>query len=59
MQADLKTHSKNFQTILSGETSDIKNLQIQNKILCAIYDDEKNNWKSVDYNKKKEIVETA
>ena len=48
-----------FRSLMHGDSLDLKNMETQSKILNAMYDEEKINWKGTDYQKKKEIVETA
>ena len=42
-----------------GEDAEVKVLEQQNKICSAMYDDEKNDVKSITQEKKKEIAETT
>ena len=42
-----------------GEDSEVKLLENKNKICSAMYDDEKNDMKTLTYDKKKEIAETT
>ena len=42
-----------------GENAEVKVLETQNKICSAMYDEEKNNLKTLTSEKKKEIAETT
>ena len=44
---------------ITGQDSEKKVLDTQNKVLSAMYDGEKTDWKAVSYKQKKEIIETA
>ena len=42
-----------------GDDVEMKVLENQNKICSALYDSEKNDIKTLSYNKKKEVAETT
>ena len=48
-----------FRMMVWGEDAEVKVLETQNKICSAMYDAEKNNLKSLNSEKKKEIAETT
>ena len=48
-----------FRLMLWGEDAEVKVLENQNKVCSAMYDDEKNDYKLITPEKKKEIAETT